>query len=119
VSETSSLGYRDHPFSAKQIGHELGVRYVLEGAVQRSGDTVRVMTQLLDVDHSTTAWADRFEATFDDVFAAQDDIVYAIVEALDIEVIGGEVARMFRSNLDPATARSAIASPAPESRVAG
>ncbi len=103
VSETSSLGYRDHPFSAQQIGHELGVRYVLEGAVQRSGDTVRVMTQLLDVDESTTAWADRFEATFEDVFAAQDDIVYAIVAALDVEVIGGEVARMFRSRIDPAS----------------
>lgn len=102
VSETSTLGYREQPFSAQQIGHELGVRYVLEGAVQRSGDTVRVMTQVLDVEESTTAWADRFEATFDDIFAAQDDIVYDIVEALDIEVIGGEVARMFRSNLDPA-----------------
>lgn len=103
VSETSSLGYRDHPFSAQQIGHELGVRYVLEGAVQRSGDTVRVMTQLLDVEEATTTWADRFEATFDDVFAAQDDIVYSIVTALDIEVIRGEVARMYRSKLDPAS----------------
>ena len=103
VSETSTLGYRDHPFSAQQIGHELGVRYVLEGAVQRSGDTVRVMTQVLDVEESTTAWADRFDATFDDVFAAQDDIVYAIVTALDIEVIRGEVARAYRSNLDPAS----------------
>jgi adenylate cyclase len=103
VSDTSTLGYRDQPFSAQQIGHELGVRYVLEGAVQRSGDRVRVMTQLLDVEESTTAWADRFEATFDDVFAAQDDIVHEIVKALDIEVIGGEPARMYRSHLDPSS----------------
>jgi TolB-like protein len=103
ISETSSLGYRDHPFSAQQIGHELGVRYVLEGAVQRSGDTVRVMTQVLDVEEGTTTWADRFEATFDDIFEAQDDIVFSIVAALDIELIRGEVARAYRSNLDAAS----------------
>lgn len=103
ISETSSLGYRDHPFSAAQIGHEMGVQYVLEGAVQRSGDTVRVMTQVLDVEQGATVWADRFEAGFDDVFSAQDDIVFDIVEALDIEVIGGEVARMYRTRLDPAS----------------
>ena len=103
VSENSTLKYRDHPFSAQQLGHELGVRYVLEGAVQRSGDRVRVMTQLLDVDKGTTAWADRFELTFDDVFSAQDDIVSAIVVALDVEVIGGEVARVYRSRIDAET----------------
>jgi len=103
VSENSTLRYRDHPFSAQQLGHELGVRYVLEGAVQRSGDRVRVMTQLIDVDDGTTKWADRFESTFDDVFSAQDDIVSAIVAALDIEVIGGEVARAYRSRLDAET----------------
>jgi adenylate cyclase len=103
VSENSTLQYRDHPFSAQQLGHELGVRYVLEGAVQRYGDRVRVMTQLLDVDKGTTTWADRFESTFDDVFSAQDDIVSAIVAALDIEVIGGDVARMYRDRLDAET----------------
>jgi TolB-like protein/class 3 adenylate cyclase/Tfp pilus assembly protein PilF len=101
VSENSTLRYRDHPFSAQQLGHELGVRYVLEGAVQRSGDRVRVMTQLLDVEDGTTAWADRFESTFDDIFSAQDDIVSAIVAALDVEVIGGEVARTYRSRISP------------------
>lgn len=103
VSENSTLQYRDHAFSAQQLGHELGVRYVLEGAVQRSGDRVRVMTQLLDVDKGTTAWADRFESTLNDVFSAQDDIVSAIVAALDIEVIGGEVARIYRDRLDAET----------------
>lgn len=103
VSENSTLRYRDQPFSSQQLGHELGVRYVLEGAVQRSRDRVRVMTQLLDVDQGTTAWADQFESTFDDVFLAQDNIVSSIVEALDIEVIGGEVARVYRSRIDAET----------------
>ena len=63
VSEMSTLGYRDQSFSAQQLGHELGVRYVLEGALQRSGSQVRVLTQLIDVTEGTTAWADRFEAS--------------------------------------------------------
>jgi len=103
VSELSSLGYRDTSFSAQQLGHELGVRYVLEGAVQRGGSKVRVMTQVIDVDRGTTVWADRFEASFDDVFAAQDDIVAAIATAIDVEVIGGEVARMYRSQVAPSS----------------
>jgi adenylate cyclase len=101
VSEMSTLGYRDRSFSAQQLGHELGVRYVLEGAVQRSGSQVRVLTQLIDVEEGKTVWADRFDASFDDVFVAQDDIVRAIATALDVEIIGGEVARMFRSEISP------------------
>lgn len=101
VSDASTMTYRDHPFSAQQLGHELGVRYVLEGAVQRSGDRVRVLTQLQDLDSAKMVWADRFESTFDDVFAAQDDIVTEIVSTLDIEVIGGDLARMYRARLDP------------------
>jgi len=101
VSEMSTLGYRDQTFSAAQLGHELGVRYVLEGAVQRSGSQVRVLTQLLDVQSGSTVWSDRFEASFDDVFAAQDDIVFAIATTLDVEVIGGDVARMYLAGIGP------------------
>ncbi len=99
ISENSTLGYTDRARSAQQIGHELGVRYVLEGAVQRSGSRVRVMTQLVDVETSATAWADRFEAELSDVFAAQDDIVAKIVETLDVEIVG-ELARTYREGLD-------------------
>lgn len=99
ISENSTLGYRDRSFSAQQLGHELGVRYVLEGAVQRSGSQVRVLTQLIDVTDGKIMWADRFEASFDDVFAAQDDIVSSIVAALDVEVIGRDVARTYRAEM--------------------
>jgi adenylate cyclase len=106
VSGFSTLGYRDQSFSAQQLGHELGVRYVLEGAVQRSGSKVRVLTQLIDVTEGKTAWADRFDASFDDLFDAQDDIVSAIATALDVEVIGGDVARMYRQGLSPEAVES-------------
>ncbi|HXV32730.1 MAG TPA: hypothetical protein VD769_01875 [Gaiellaceae bacterium] len=100
ISESSTLGYRgDEEGSAQRIGHELGVQYVLEGAVQRSGSRVRVLTQLVDAEESTTVWADRFEAELTDVFAAQDDIVARIVETLDIEIVG-DVARTYREGLD-------------------
>lgn len=101
VSESSTLQYRDRVRSAQQLGHELGVRYVLEGAVQRSGPRVRVLTQVVDVGESAVVWADRFEAEIADVFAAQDDLVAKIAEALDVEVIGGDVARSYRDELDP------------------
>ncbi len=100
ISENSTLQYRSEAFSAQQLGHELGVKYVLEGGVQRSGVRMRVMTHVVDVDTAQTVWADRFEATLDDVFEAQDQIVYAIVEALDVEVISAGPARMYRANLD-------------------
>lgn len=77
------------------------MRYVLEGGVQRNGSRVRVLAQVIDVEQAVTVWADRFEAEIDDVFAAQDDIVARIVEALDVEVIGGDLAASYRDELDP------------------
>lgn len=100
ISENSTLDYyRDRPRSAQQVGHDLGVRFVLEGAVQRSGSRVRVLTQLVDAAESATVWADRFEADLSDVFAAQDDIVARIVETLDLEIIG-DLAHTYREGLD-------------------
>lgn len=101
ISENSTLDYLGELRSAEQLGHELGVRFVLEGAVQKSGSRVRVLTQLIDVESSEKVWADRFEAELSDAFAAQDDIVAKIVETLDIEVIGGDLARTYREYLDP------------------
>ncbi|MCH8129026.1 MAG: hypothetical protein IIC70_03890 [Acidobacteria bacterium] len=100
ISENSTLQYRSGAFSAQQLGHELGVKYVLEGAVQRSGARMRVLTQVVDVDTGKTVWGDRFEATLDDVFEAQDQIVRDIVEALDVEVISAGPARLYRTHLD-------------------
>jgi TolB-like protein/class 3 adenylate cyclase len=99
ISEYSALEYRDEAVSAQRVGRELGVRYVLEGAVQRSGSRVRVLTQLVEAEDSLTVWADRFEAELSDVFAAQDEIVAKIVETLDIEIVG-DMARTYREGLD-------------------
>ncbi len=98
LSRGSVSDDKDRAYSAQQIGYELGVRYVLEGAVQRSGSRVRVHTQLVEAEHSAIVWADRFEAELSDVFAAQDALVARIVEALDLK-IGGELAHSYREAL--------------------
>lgn len=101
VATESALVYRDLPFSAQQIGHELGVKYVLEGATQRSGSKVRVMAQLVEVETGQSIWAHKFNSSIEDLFDAQDEIVAAVVAALDIEVIGGAVAEFHRSDVSP------------------
>jgi TolB-like protein/class 3 adenylate cyclase len=99
VATESAFSYRDQPFSAQQIGHELGVKYVLEGATQRSGSKVRVMVQLVDVETGQSIWANKFNSSIEDLFDAQDEIVAAVVAALDIEVIGGPVAELHRRDV--------------------
>src|SRR5205823_4437917 len=77
----------------KRIGRELGVRYVLEGSVRRSGDQVRVNAQLIDADTDVHLWAERFDGDAGDLFALQNEITSRIAVALDLEMIGAEAAR--------------------------
>jgi adenylate cyclase len=74
----------------------LGTRYVLEGSVRRAGSRVRLTAQLVDSLDGRHLWADRFEGTVDDVFDLQDRITQEIVEALEVQLTFGEVARIWR-----------------------
>src|SRR5262249_48961867 len=69
ISRNSAFTYKDKPVNARQIGRELGVRYVLEGSVRRSGNRVRVNAQLIDAETDTHLWAERFDRATDDLFA--------------------------------------------------
>jgi TolB-like protein/class 3 adenylate cyclase/Flp pilus assembly protein TadD len=93
ISRNSAFTYRDKPLDTKQIGRELGVRYVLEGSVQRSGSRVRVNTQLINAETDAHLWADRFDSDASDLFALQDQITRQIAIALNVEVITAEAAR--------------------------
>ena len=93
ISRNSAFTNRDKPVNAKQIGRELGVRYVLEGSVQRSGDRVRVNAQLIDAETDTHLWAERFDRDIGDLFALQNEITSRIAIALDLELIRAEAAR--------------------------
>jgi tetratricopeptide (TPR) repeat protein len=85
--------YRDKPVNAKQIGRELGVRYVLEGSVQRSDNRVRVNAQLIDAETDTHLWAERFDRDIGDLFALQNEITSRIANALNVELVRAEAGR--------------------------
>ena len=78
---------------AKKIGRELGVRYVLEGSVRRSGTQVRINTQLIDASNDTHLWAEHFDQDIGDLFAIQNEITNRIANTLGFELIGAETAR--------------------------
>jgi len=93
ISRNTAFTYRNKPIDTKQIGRELGVRYVLEGEVQRSGNRVRVTAQLIDAETDAHLWAERFAGDAGDLFALQDEITNRIGVALDLELVDAAAAR--------------------------
>jgi TolB-like protein/Flp pilus assembly protein TadD len=93
ISGNTAFTYRNKPVDTKQIGRELGVRYVLEGSVQRSGNHVRVNAQLIDAATDAHLWAERFDGDTGDLFALQDEITSRIAGALNLELTAREAAR--------------------------
>ena len=93
ISRNTAFAYRNRSADTKQIGRELGVRYVLEGSVQRSGNRVRVSAQLIDAESDTHLWADRLDSEAGDLFALQNEITSRIAIALHLELVGTEAAR--------------------------
>src|SRR5207237_4383150 len=93
ISRHTAFTYRNRPAETKQIGRELGVRYVLEGSVRRSGNQVRVCAQLIEADTDAHLWAERFDSDMGDLFALQNEITSRIAVALDVELVGAEAAR--------------------------
>jgi adenylate cyclase len=93
ISRNSAFTYKDKAVNAKQIGRELGVRYVLEGSLQRSGNQVRINAQLIDAETDTHLWAERFENETGDLFALQNEVTSRIAGALNLELTAREAAR--------------------------
>ncbi len=100
ISRNTAFTYRNKPVDTKQIGRELGVRYVLEGSVQRSGSQVRINAQLIDAETDAHLWAERFDRDTGDLFALQNEITSRIAVALNVEVLTAEVARAAENNPD-------------------
>jgi TolB-like protein/class 3 adenylate cyclase len=93
ISRNTAFTYRNKSIDTKQIGHELGVRYVLEGSVRRSGNQLRVSAQLIDAATDAHLWAERFDRATSDLFEVQDEITSRIANALGVELIAAEAAR--------------------------
>jgi adenylate cyclase len=92
ISRNTAFTYRNKPIDTKQIGRELGVRYVLEGSVRRSGNQIRISAQLIDAETDAHLWAERFDGDTSDLFALQNEVTSRIAVALDLELIGVEAA---------------------------
>jgi TolB-like protein/Flp pilus assembly protein TadD len=99
ISRNTAFTYRNKPIDTRQIGRELGVRYVLEGSVRRLGNQLRVSVQLIDAETDAHLWADRFDRDTVDLFALQNEITIRIAVALNLELTGREAARP-TENLD-------------------
>ena len=83
IARNSSFAYKGRNADIRQVGRELGARYVLEGSVRKAGDRVRVTGQLVDAETGHHVWADRYDRKLEDIFAVQDEIVDSICGALE------------------------------------
>ena len=98
VSRTTAFSYRGKAMDVKQIGKELGVRYVLEGSAQKSGTRVRVDAQLIDAATGAHLWADQFDADKTDLLTLQDEIVTHLARAIQVELTTAEASRVARAH---------------------
>jgi TolB-like protein/Flp pilus assembly protein TadD len=93
ISRNTAFTYKTKPIDTKQIGRELGVRYVLEGSVRRSESRVRVNAQLIDAETDAHLWAERYDSDMSELLALQDDITGQIAAALHVELVAAETVR--------------------------
>jgi adenylate cyclase len=103
IARNSSFTYKGRAIDVKQVGRELGVRYVLEGSVRKAGNRVRITGQLIEASTSAHLWADRFDGALEDVFELQDRVTSSVVAAIAPKVEQAEIERSKRkptNNLD-------------------
>jgi adenylate cyclase len=90
ISRQSTFSYKGKPVKVKQVSEELGVRYVLEGSIQRSGNRVRIAAQLIDALTGSHIWAERYDRDLKDIFTLQDEITMKILVATQVKLTEGE-----------------------------
>ena len=103
IARNSTFAFKGRSLDIKQVGHELGVRYVLEGSVRKATGRVRITTQLIDAETGAHVWAERYDRPMDDIFALQDEITLSTVAAIEPSVRRAEIERAKRKrpeNLD-------------------
>ncbi|MFD1984065.1 winged helix-turn-helix domain-containing protein [Mesorhizobium newzealandense] len=96
IARNSSSTYKGRAVDVKQVGHELGVRYVLEGSVRKVGSRVRITGQLIDAEDGSHIWAERYDRELTDVFALQDEITISVVAAIEPNLRRAEIERVRR-----------------------
>ncbi len=96
IARNSSFSYKGQAIDVKQVGRELGVRYVLEGSVRKAGGRVRITVQLIETETGANVWAERYDRSLDDIFALQDEITLSIVGAIEPSLRAVEIERVKR-----------------------
>lgn len=99
INAPASAHYRDTDVSPIDAGNELGVRYVLDGAIQMSGDRIRITVQLTDAPAGQIVWSDSYDRIVDDIFDIQDEITTEVAVALEINLVAGEWSFVWWENL--------------------
>ena len=100
IARNSSFTYKGRAVDVKQVGQELGVRYVLEGSVRKVGSRVRITCQLIDTEDGSHLWAERYDRELTDVFALQDEITVSVVAAIEPNLRRAEIERVKRKRPD-------------------
>jgi len=93
IARNSTFTYKGRAVDVKQIGRELGVRYVLEGSVRKAGTRVRITAQLVEATTGNQVWAERYDRDLADIFAVQDEITERVVAAIESELYAAEHVR--------------------------
>ena len=96
IARNSSFAYKGRSAKVQEIGHDLGVRFVLEGSIRKAGNRVRITAQLIDAGSGGHLWAERFDRDLTDIFTTQDEVVEKIVRALAVTLTQGEERRVGR-----------------------
>jgi len=100
IARHSAFTYKGKPVKVQDVGKELGVRYVLEGSVQRAGQRVRINAQLVDAITGDHLWVERYDRPFSDIFTLQDEIVQKIVTTLKLQLMLWEQGLLVRKRTD-------------------
>jgi TolB-like protein len=93
IARNSTFTYKGRAVDVKEVGRDLGVRYVLEGSVRKAGQRVRIIAQLIDTSDGTHLWADRFDGSLEDVFDLQDEVASSVTAVIEPTLEGAEVRR--------------------------
>ncbi len=109
VARNSSFAYKGQPTDVRQIGRDLGVRYLLEGSVRKSGQRIRITCQLLDATTGNHIWSERYDRELTDIFALQDEITASVTAAIEPKLMAAEGHRAETRSIDDLDAWDLVA----------
>ena len=118
IARNSTFAYKGRAVDVKQVGRELGVRYVLEGSLRKAGDRVRITGQLIETANGTHVWAERYDRPLGDIFEVQDEITLSVVGAIEPSLRQAEIERAKRKRPDSLDAYDLYLRALPHAQVA-